>query len=191
MQQKIVYSCSVSPCDLVLFLGENETPLFLVSFRMTSWDMHTLCNQSPVCLHLMQCRRVATGRPVLAYFAYTWLYLMWRNSINLKRKTLRRSGPAVGGTVFLMSLLSLFLSYFFFILNKLTSFFTSSTRPSRAMWEIQNGARMSVSFSNCPLILNIWLYREEGDPVNGTPCLPCQHHENSPPQGEQGGMCVF
>ena len=50
---------------------------------------------------------------------------------------------------------------------------------------------MSVSFSNCPLTLNIWSYGEEADPVNGSPCLPCQHHENSPPQGEQGGMCVL
>lgn len=36
-------------------------------------------------------------------------------------------------------------------------------------------------FSNCPLTLNIWSHQEEGNPVNGSPCLPGQHQENSPP----------
>lgn len=66
----------------------------------------------------------------------------------------------------------------------------SSTHPSGAEWQIQNSARTSGAISNRPLTLNIWCYGREGDPVNGSPCLPCQHHKNGSPQGEQGGMCV-
>lgn len=57
-QQKIVYSCSVSPRDLVLFPRESETSLFLVSFRTTSWDINTFCNLSSVCLRSTWYRRV-------------------------------------------------------------------------------------------------------------------------------------
>lgn len=117
--------------------------------------------------------------------------------INLKRATLRWSRPAdVGESGSKKWILNYSSSYWAnFHLTEfpllLPPFFTSPTRPSGGRWEIRNGARASVSFSNRPLNLNIWSYGEEGDPVNGSPCLPCQHHENSPPQGEQGGMCVF
>lgn len=164
----------------------------------SSWDIHTFCNLFLVCLHLTWCRRVMV-HPVLAYFAYTWLEdaeksqaQRWRSSMEWEMKvcsyTLLLLLSLVVFSVIPIFLWTVLLTEFPLLL---LPFFTSSIHLSGAVWEIQNGARMSVSFSNCPLTLNIWSYGEEGDPVNGSPCLPCQHHENSLPQGEQGAMCVF
>lgn len=69
--------------------------------------------------------------------------------------------------------------------------FTSWTRPSADEWEIQRGSRMSVIFKLPANSEHLVRGGEEGSSVKGSPCVPCQHHENSTPRGEQGGVCAL
>lgn len=67
---------------------------------------------------------------------------------------------------------------------------TSSTYPSAEDREVQNGVRASVSLFKPPANSDHLVLQGGGRPLNGSPCLPCQHREDGQPEGEQGGMCV-
>lgn len=96
----VAENCSQLLCvssSLLLLLWENETPLFHVSFRMKSWDIHLSYHYviGPVCSHLTWCRK---GLRWSMHILHTHGFIRrWEKAcscINLKKKTVRRSRPA-------------------------------------------------------------------------------------------------
>lgn len=208
---EIVYSCSVSRWPRPVFWEREWNTSVSRLSQVTSRDVRESCHKSPArfAFDAMQGGCKAPSRHISPTHAFIWCRETACSCVNLKRKTPRRSRASwwssvsekwTYASVFSTSLLHFFFSRY--ILSKLASdciplFPFNLWSPLQ--WSIRSKEgnpncrkRASVSFSNCPLTLNIWSYGEECDPVNGSPCPSRQRHEQQPPpQGEQGGMCAF
>lgn len=186
-----LFTASVSLHDLVQFPERNTSASHLFQDGILRYSL----NYSFECMCLT----------FLAHLAYTWVYSELRMlDIKTQEKSRTSCGwrrscsffvhSVISGNIYIFSKkkksFTTKVAHSHFI-ELLLPVFTSWTRPSADEWEIQRGSRMSVIFKLPANSEHLVRGGEEGSSVKGSPCVPCQHHENSTPRGGQGGVCAL
>lgn len=177
------------------------------------------CHRSSVRWDLMRCRRrPVPSSHILPASGFIHGWGVTGSCINLNRKTVRSSSPTWVINLSLLTdffsirvkhfqsfffcLLFLFLLFLYNFLFQLTSNWTPSSRSTVLYLYLlhlcirRKAGNPKWHKSEC-VIFKLPANPEHLAPTRrratlsmGVLVSPCQHHESSPPQGEQGGVCV-